>query len=336
MRLGHTYPWRKIMSNQSDVLPDAAAEANREIRKIADLKPHPKQMIFGDAPDHEIKELAESIDRRGLYHPIEIMPDGTILKGHQRLRALEHLGDTETEVLVRNDLVGDELSADREWVEDNLLRRQLGKLALARAYAALLEIWENEPSDSMDENRRCYPIQSLALRLGCSRKNLRRYLSVLDTPREVQEAFDQGDLLLDHAARVANLPADRQREIANAIRDGGDPRAVVQDFLATQSVKKHGLGPHYRKWLNHMKTAHETLAGCVGQLSMADVRRDDLQILGNANDLIGQLSVHIQQRQQEQEENLAAALDRIDGLVGADCVPCTHESGSHDASENSL
>jgi ParB-like chromosome segregation protein Spo0J len=71
-----------------------AAEAwRREKRLVVDLKPHPLQgKYFRDMTDAALHDLAENIRRRGLRRPIEILPNGTIVSGHQRLRAVKLLG----------------------------------------------------------------------------------------------------------------------------------------------------------------------------------------------------------------------------------------------------
>ena len=102
------------------------------------LRPHPKQgQYFPDAPPHEVAELAADMEANGQLQPVEALPDGTIIAGHKRLAAARLLGWTELDVWVRDDLAADPAAAERRLIEDNLHRRQLGKLGLARCYRAL-------------------------------------------------------------------------------------------------------------------------------------------------------------------------------------------------------
>jgi ParB family chromosome partitioning protein len=56
--------------------------------KISKLRPHPRQAeCFSNLSDVELKELAASMRRWGLLQPIHILPDGTIIGGHQRYRS---------------------------------------------------------------------------------------------------------------------------------------------------------------------------------------------------------------------------------------------------------
>ena len=112
-------------------------EIERKIveKPIASLKPHPRQAkLFHDATEEEIKELAESMANNGLDHPVEILPDGTIVAGHQRVKAAQKLGWKSIRCWVRNDLAkAGEEAVECRLIEDNVIRRQLTKLDEARA-----------------------------------------------------------------------------------------------------------------------------------------------------------------------------------------------------------
>lgn len=236
--------------------PSPWPERTTEIRQLADLRPHPRQLeIFGEPPDHEVQELAASIARHGLREPIHILPDGTIIKGHARTLALLHLGLTEHEVVVRHDLADDPHAAEREFIEDNALRRQLSKLGLARAYRALADLASHEKRDILDRRPRANPLKQLAERLGVSKKNLDRYLKITRTPPEVQAAFDRGDLTLVEAASVASLPATKQAEIAGAIGEGQAPWDVVPRALREKVVARKGFGPDYERLIKALEAA---------------------------------------------------------------------------------
>jgi hypothetical protein len=116
-------------------------EPQMEPRGLDALRPHPRQQeIFGDVADHEIEELAASIGSRGLDHPIEILPNGRILRGHQRVRALRRLGKYRIRGSRSVRSRGRRARVELAFLEDNLIRRNLGKLALARGYQALRDL----------------------------------------------------------------------------------------------------------------------------------------------------------------------------------------------------
>lgn len=60
---------------------------------LHNLKPHPFQKdLFVGLNATGIEELAEDIQKRGLQNPLEILPDGTLINGHQRFLAYKRLG----------------------------------------------------------------------------------------------------------------------------------------------------------------------------------------------------------------------------------------------------
>ena len=69
-----------------------------EKRKLADLKPHPKNPR--QFTEKGMKDLENSINSIGFIQPININQDGTILSGHARTLKLKEMGETEADVYV--------------------------------------------------------------------------------------------------------------------------------------------------------------------------------------------------------------------------------------------
>ena len=74
-------------------------------------------------------------------------------------------------------------------------------------------------SDSERRNRK----DRLAESLNMSGRNLKRYLNLLDTPMEVQQAVTQKTLAMTLATRVGSLKKPVKDRIAAAIRAGRNP-----------------------------------------------------------------------------------------------------------------
>jgi hypothetical protein len=112
------------------------AEQPIEYRDPSSLSPHPHQPeLFADMLEHELPSLADSIRERGLDHPIEVLPDGTIVCGHQRWRACRILGWSSAPVIVRHDhAAAGDVAVEERLITDNLDRRQLDRLDVARCY----------------------------------------------------------------------------------------------------------------------------------------------------------------------------------------------------------
>ncbi len=150
--------------------------------KIGRLKENTRQADnFGAIPESELAALADDMRRRGQRVPIEVLPDGTVVAGHQRLRAAKRLGWTEIDVIVRYDLVGaGDDAVEAELIADNLYRRHLSPLARARSISRLLEIEEKASrgwlTDTGKEERKA----KIAEQLHLSLRSVNRYLGAVD------------------------------------------------------------------------------------------------------------------------------------------------------------
>lgn len=97
-----------------------------EKRKLADLKPHPKNPR--QFTKKGMKDLENSINSIGFMQPININQDGTILSGHARTLKLKEMGETEVDV----------------YVPDRLLTPKQEEEVLVRANANTAGQWDFE------------------------------------------------------------------------------------------------------------------------------------------------------------------------------------------------
>jgi ParB/RepB/Spo0J family partition protein len=209
-------------------------QASAQKWPLSKLKRHPKQSLFGDISDPEFEALVADIAKRGLQHPIEILPDGTIVAGHQRVRALRRLGKKEVDVIVRYDLEqAGSKAVDEHFLLDNLRRRQLSPLGRARCIQRLLDIQASDHPFGLRIPDKEKIKAQIGKELGLSGRSVNRYLLVLETPSAVQAAFDRGELTITEAGRVALLPIQDRDEIARRIDAGEVPKKVVTSFLRT-------------------------------------------------------------------------------------------------------
>ena len=74
-----------------------------EKRKLADIKPHPKNPR--QFTEKGMKDLENSINSIGFMQPININQDGTILSGHARTLKLQQMGEIEVDVYVPDRLL---------------------------------------------------------------------------------------------------------------------------------------------------------------------------------------------------------------------------------------
>lgn len=202
-------------------------------RKIAELRPHPKQQaIYGDLSDSDFQELVDDIQQHGLRQPPEIAPDGTILDGHQRVLAYEHLGRTEIEVFVYEGLT--EVELEERFIRSNLVRRHLDPLAKARAIQALAQLEQRRQGAPGIEFR-----DRLAQQLGgnMSGRSVDRYLKLLTLPRPIQDAVSRGELAMTKALKVASLSEKKKNAIAAGILEGASPKELAEKYLPRPATK---------------------------------------------------------------------------------------------------
>src|SRR5262249_7621186 len=207
---------------------------------LKDLEPHPRQQeVFADLPDEQLEELAVDMKLNGQLVPIEVMPDGTIICGHQRVKAAKKLGWDSVKAVIREDLAaqGEAAVFDR-LVSDNLNRRQLDPLGQARCYQKLKENASKLPRKARAAYSGMDLRDVLAKRFKMSGRTLGRWLRVLSTPLEVQRAVSENRLSLASAGRVAGADQAIAEMIATEIRLGKDPEEVVADNLPKKSGKQ--------------------------------------------------------------------------------------------------
>lgn len=217
--------------------------------RLGRLKEHPRQQeLFGDTPEHELEAMAADMRKNGLRHPVEILPDGTIVAGHQRVRAARRLGWERIDVVILDDLAAaGEDAVVAYLIGDNLLRRQLTPLGKARCIRSLVELESGRQERQFGWREKKRLKATVGEQLNLTVRSVNRYLALLTAPVEVQEAFDRGDVSLVVAGKVAGLKGSEQREIAQRIRSGETPRDVVDEYLhpvrddgdqATRSAKR--------------------------------------------------------------------------------------------------
>jgi ParB/RepB/Spo0J family partition protein len=120
--------------------PLIGSDRRRSTRDLDGLTAHRLQSaLFRPLSDKEHARLVEDIRAHGVLQPIEVTAHGTIIDGHERVRAARALGLTEISVRVRDDLT-DQTAIDRRHAEANLNRRQLDPLDRARLALHLFKL----------------------------------------------------------------------------------------------------------------------------------------------------------------------------------------------------
>jgi ParB/RepB/Spo0J family partition protein len=222
---------------------------------IKKLKAHPRQGdSYHNLSEDRLDELARDMSKNGQTTPIEVLPDGTILDGHQRLAAAKRLGLEKVRVWVRTDLTTTSQS-ERRLLEANLGRRHLDQLDQVRAAKRLLESSKRKAPGTLTDAEARELREALIARLGITGRHVRRLLNIASTPMPVQLAFQQGKLKLVSAEKVARLKPSVQERIAKAILSGEKPSVVVEQFLTPKSaVEAVNTGKEAGRLLDELAT----------------------------------------------------------------------------------
>jgi len=288
--------------------------------KLKDLRPHPRQPeIFTCPTEDQIASLAEDMRLNGQQHPIEVLPDLVIIAGHCRVEAARRNKWDEIDAVIRHDLAEQgEAAIERYMIADNFHRRQLRPLERARCALRLKQLAaQRRRSRGLLAHEEAGVRQNtrewVGRTLGIGGREVSRLLRVLETPVEIQEAFEFGELSLDLAGKVAGLDAEDQEEIAEAIQDGEDPKEVVTEFVRAATVERQGVMPAFRKLLREINAAVAVLADRVHRIDVDGAKVDEqVAVCQRGIELLESITRHQRDTQQRREENTMALLERVE------------------------
>lgn len=90
-------------------------------------------------PERDLAPLMRSIDRLGLLQPVTITPDGVLICGHRRLKAVKELGWPTLRVWIRTG-ISDPLTQLLAEQDENILHRPLSPFDAAALYRELKDL----------------------------------------------------------------------------------------------------------------------------------------------------------------------------------------------------
>lgn len=294
-----------------DDLPGAAGapevdgrEVQIEAWNIGELKEHPLQpTYFPDESEQADAELAADMDANGQQLAIDILPDGTILGGHRRVRAAKSLGWTLIDVVVHHELADDEAAAEAQFIGDNYNRRQLTDLQRARCAKRRVELARQ---GKVTLPKECSELKKtrdkIGWLMGKSGRHAERYLKVLEAPIEVQHACDAGHLSLVDGARVAGFCEEKQQQMAAELRERGllNAKAIFDGLRESRAAQRRGAESFWCELRRVLVVAVKELSGNVDKLLWLD--EDDLELIQQAQELLEELEVRAIERVDQQVE----------------------------------
>lgn len=154
--------------------------------------------------EHQLQELAQSIQKQGLIQPLTVRPKNDkyeIIAGERRWRACKLIGKTEVPVIIQQ--VSDETALALALIE-NLQRQNLNPIEEAFALQRLIDEF-------------ALTHQQIAEILGNSRGHISNQLRLLQLEPEVQTLLSKGLISVGHARCLVGLETNTQIEIAEKI-----------------------------------------------------------------------------------------------------------------------
>ncbi|SHJ15782.1 ParB/RepB/Spo0J family partition protein [Desulfofundulus thermosubterraneus] len=179
------------------------------------LKPHPKNKEYfpEGLPEPLWSELVEDIKENGIINPLVVALDYTVLAGHLRLEAAKHVGLTHVPVVIRDvDPESDEAVA--LLIKDNLLRRQLNDMQVARLVRMLKEKYGLKRGNNQYSGSGC---DKLSQAVGLNKRKLERLDKLNDLIPELQTLVESGKLNVTAAYELAFLSSETQEQLLVAL-----------------------------------------------------------------------------------------------------------------------
>ena len=172
--------------------------------------------------EQTISELAESIKEHGVLNPIIVRPSGEkyeIIVGERRFRAAGQAGLKEVPAIIKK------VSDEDAWIIsliENIQREDLNDIDRA---AALRELKMNLGS----------PWESIAKRLGLSKRRVLDLVGLLDLPEEIKEDIRQKKLTERHGRALRQLldKAEVLRGVFDFIKDKKLTGEQTQELVQT-------------------------------------------------------------------------------------------------------
>jgi ParB/RepB/Spo0J family partition protein len=166
------------------------------------IVPHPKNVRRHAVADDE---LVASIQAQGLLQPLVVTPaeDGagyTLIAGHRRLDGLKKAGFTLAPVIIRHDLI-DQADQVAAMLVENGRREDLTPMEEAEGYGQLRFDFGWKPG-------------AIAKAAGHSVDTINRRLKLLKLDEKTKKSFDKGQMSIDDAVQLAELPKKDQTEVA--------------------------------------------------------------------------------------------------------------------------
>lgn len=217
------------------------------------LKPHPKNdEYYSPLPKEKYEEIKRSIAYNGIRDPIKVLPDYTVIAGHQRLKIALELGLESVPVEVL-DISPEE--AEYLLIADNHERRQADDDPIRKAKRAkfLKEYWNVRVGNPhyiqlrqnvVIKNSENKTLKDIAQAINENERTTQRLLKLNDLIPELQSLVSMGKLGTIAAEQLAYLSPEAQKELFDALGEAvseitvKDAREIRAGTAETEQLAK--------------------------------------------------------------------------------------------------
>ncbi len=221
---------------------------------VASVHPNPYQPRKSFASE-ALEELASSMKRHGLLHPVMVMKKGngyTLVSGERRLRAAESLGWSEIPAIVKN-------FTDQDLLEialvENLKRSDLNPVEIATGLRRLSEEFQ-------------WTQENLSEYIGFKRSTVANYLRILDLQTEVLSAVAMGEVTFGHAKILSPLPPEDQvRWMKEIIAKDLSIRALEDRLARIQKKRPETTDESMLVWIRENSQSLERSIPCRARIT---------------------------------------------------------------------
>jgi len=214
----------------------------------------------------------------------------TILDGHRRVRLMKQFGHTHVIAIIRDDLqTAEEIEA--AYLTYNPNRGQMPTLCLIRITKRQLELVKGRAWNSLTDSQRTELKDTIAKSMKMSPRNVARYISVLSTPKPIQDAVEREELRLTLGAQIAMLPQEKQQEIADTIATADTP-TKINDLVANLLDASTHRQPRPVRALDHLAHSLQRAIADLGDRVDSvrpHVAQPYINVLGQGEDLLHRL-----------------------------------------------
>ena len=223
-----------LLKQTQEVLGTSGPAEGKNIQKIPldNIVPNRFQprRVFNE---ESLQGLAESIKQHGLTQPIVVVYDGglgkyEIVVGERRFRASKLAGLTEIDAIIHKGIGDKELSALA--LIENIQREDLNAIEIAIGYKNLIQKFLISQTD-------------LALYCGKSKAAVSNSLRLLELPKEMQAAIEEGVISEGHGRALLMIADPKKRDILFIKLKGGkmsvrQAEQAARDIISPKPAKK--------------------------------------------------------------------------------------------------